>query len=203
MEKGTIESNFKSSRFDAHGWASVCVTVNDYDGSSSGKAVKIPLWFKRERRPVGLDGGIDRALEGREGEIKGHREWLGPLHPYIPELGDGGAGPEVVLDGLGADDPAGGAVLGLVHQLRRVVPVLRLDLRRAVPHVGALDAEALDEHLALIPSLPFSRPLPCSNGMRSEVSERSAREVGGRNEGPPRSFVELCGRGRVSGVGDL
>uniref|UniRef100_J3LKW3 Uncharacterized protein n=1 Tax=Oryza brachyantha TaxID=4533 RepID=J3LKW3_ORYBR len=66
----------------------------------------------------------------------------------IPELGDGGAGPEVVLDGLGADDPAGGAVVALVHQLRRVVPVLRLDLRRAVPHVRALHAEALDEHLA-------------------------------------------------------
>jgi hypothetical protein len=75
----------------------------------------------------------------------------------VPELGDGGAGPEVVLNGLGADDPAGGAVLGLVHQLRRVVPVLRLDLRRAVPHVRTLNAEALDEHLGLSLDLSTER----------------------------------------------
>lgn len=105
---------------------------------------------------------------------------LGPLHPYIPELGDGGSGPEVVLDGLGADDPAGGAVLGLVHQLRRVVPVLRLDLRRAVPHVGALDAEALDEHLALIPSLLTAAPLLERNARRGK---RAPRERSGRKEG--------------------
>ena len=106
--------------------------------------------------------------------------------PYAPEFGDGGAGPEVVLDGLGADDPAGGAVLALVHQLRRVVPVLRLDLRRAVPHVRALDAEALDEHLAFPPPLTAVLEWECCQA--SERMEEAAA-------------AGLCDRRRCPGRG--
>ena len=65
----------------------------------------------------------------------------------LPELWDVGVGLELVVDGLGADDPLGGAVVALVHQLRGVVAVLRLYLAGAIPDVRALHAEALDEHL--------------------------------------------------------
>jgi hypothetical protein len=104
-------------------------------------------------------GNTEFGLHGREcrRRPRDRSRGDGRRRACVPELGDGGAGPEVVLNGLGADDPAGGAVLGLVHQLRRVVPVLRFDLRRAVPHVRALDAEALDEHLGLSVSLSTER----------------------------------------------
>jgi hypothetical protein len=65
--------------------------------------------------------------------------------------------------------------------------------------VGALDAEALDEHLAFPPLSPLS-----SNGMRSEVASAArARVRGGSQEGGCCGCFGLCDRGRVLGARDL
>jgi len=67
-----------------------------------------------------------------------------------------GVGLEIVLNGFGLDDPLIGSISALVHQLRRLVIVHRLDLGLAVLDVWALNLEILDEHfLSLSFSLTF------------------------------------------------